>query len=294
MASPTASGDLWFSSTRTVITSIARCRKHHPTNTSCTVSSQAHVRCGVWSFINGELVFVPHFVDPRRGRVLFGHRQLALLYEDSNSLDSGSAYRININYFDIGTATTGGYKCPTVTFALHISPTLYSKPSGELAAALASLSIVNGLKLPPLKKMRVTSINQAHSDVVGTCFVYQIQLAHRTQLLCRLDCVCSAPPARRLEAALSDGDTLENVALEPQLQELSLIQHLTLPTSQWLAYICATDVCPHLALGTNYKARTCGGLLAHACPNHFGETNPALIKARAFRVWHRFERVLQK
>ncbi|KAG9526866.1 RNA-directed RNA polymerase, partial [Aureobasidium melanogenum] len=166
-------------------------------NISCVVSSQellnqsprarsfSHLRCGVWSFINNELVFVPHFVDSRRGRVLFGHRQLALLYEDRNSLESKSAYRVNIKYFDVDTATTGDYKRPTVTFTLHVPPAFYSKPSIDLTTVFANLSFlgVNGLKLPPLKnKKRITSINQAHSDVVGTCFVYQIQLADYRQL----------------------------------------------------------------------------------------------------------------
>ncbi|KAH0391708.1 RNA-directed RNA polymerase, partial [Aureobasidium melanogenum] len=144
----------------------------HDANSSFEFS---HLRCGVWSFINNELVFVPHFIDSRRGRVLFGHRQLALLYEDRNSLESNSAYRVNIKYFDVDTATTGDYKRPTVTFTLHVPPVFYSKPSIDLTTVFANLSFlgVNGLKLPPLKnKKRITSINQAHSDVVGTCFVY--------------------------------------------------------------------------------------------------------------------------
>ena len=45
----------------------------HEANSSFEIS---HLRCGVWSFVNGELVFVPHFVDSRRGRILFGHRQV--------------------------------------------------------------------------------------------------------------------------------------------------------------------------------------------------------------------------
>lgn len=154
----------------------------HGANSSFEFSQ---LRCGVWSFINGELVLVPHFVDSRRGRVLFGHRQLALLYEDRDSLDSESAYRISIKYIDVDTATTGGYKCPTVTFTLEIPPAFYSTPSVDLAAALATLNMmgINGLRLPPLKnKRRITSINKAHSDVVSTCLVYQIQLADYRQL----------------------------------------------------------------------------------------------------------------
>ncbi|KAI4717300.1 RNA-directed RNA polymerase [Aureobasidium sp. EXF-10727] len=143
----------------------------------------SHLRCGVWSFVNDELTFVPHFVDSRRGRVLFGHRQLALLYDDMNSIDNRSAYRININYFDVDTATTGGYRCPTVTFALQLSPTFFCKPSADVVDALAQLSLIPGLKLPPIKKkQRVTSINQAHANVASTCFVYQIQLVDYRQL----------------------------------------------------------------------------------------------------------------
>lgn len=86
----------------------------------------SQLRCGVWSFINGELTFVSHFVDSRRGKILFGHRQLALLYDDdTNSLDSQLAHRIYIKYFDVDTAATGDYKCPTITFTPQTSPSFY-------------------------------------------------------------------------------------------------------------------------------------------------------------------------
>lgn len=143
----------------------------------------SQLRCGVWTFINGELTFVPHFVDSRRGTILFGHRQLALLY-GSDSTGIQSAHRIYIRYFNVDTATTGDYKCPTITFTLQASPSFYCEPSADLVEAFANFNLLRlpGLKLPPQKKKRVTSINKAHAAVAGTCFVYQVQLADYRQL----------------------------------------------------------------------------------------------------------------
>ncbi|KAG9562824.1 RNA-directed RNA polymerase, partial [Aureobasidium melanogenum] len=232
---------------------------HYDANSSFEFS---HLRCGVWSFINDELVFVPHFVDSRRGRVLFGHRQLALLYEDRNSLESVSAYRINIKYFDVDTATTGDYKRPTVTFTLHVPPAFYSKPSVDLTAVFANLSFlgVNGLKLPPLKnKKRITSINQAHSDVVGTCFVYQIQLADYKQLseVYRFlkhnrhlasaainhptpivnPSISLASSFRRLDTALADLESYNILPFEVKFQLLRLARNGALPPDHVVAIL---------------------------------------------------------
>jgi hypothetical protein len=138
------------------------------------------LRCGVWSFIKGELTFVPHFVDSRPGKILFGHRQLALLYND----DSQSAHRIYIKYFDVDTATTGDYTRPTVTFTLQAPPSFYCQPSADVVEAFARFNLLGlpDIQLPPQKKSRSTSINNAHAGVASTCFVYQVQLADYKQL----------------------------------------------------------------------------------------------------------------
>ncbi|KAI5248426.1 RNA-directed RNA polymerase [Aureobasidium subglaciale] len=143
----------------------------------------SHLRCGVWSFVDGELTFVQHFIDSRRGRVLFGHRKLAILYNDASGHDDQSASRIDINYFDIDTATTESYKDPTVTFGLQLAPRFYRNPTVDIAELMARVGLWAGAgaKWQP-QKQRVTSINRAHSEVVGTSFVYQIQLADYRQL----------------------------------------------------------------------------------------------------------------
>jgi hypothetical protein len=111
--------------------------------------------------------------------MLLGHRELALLYDDINSLN---AHRIDIKYFDVDTATTGAYKNPTITLALQASPRFYCEPSAHILNAFANLNLL-GMQLPlRLNKKRVTSINNAHADVVSTCFVYQVQLANYRQL----------------------------------------------------------------------------------------------------------------
>jgi hypothetical protein len=140
------------------------------------------LRYGLWLFINAELTFVSHFADSRRGTILLGHRQLALLYDDINSLN---AHRIDINYFDVDSATTGAYESPTITFAVHASPQFYCEPSANVVNAFANLNLLSmhGIHLPLRQnKKRVASINTAHASVVSTCFVYQVQLADYRQL----------------------------------------------------------------------------------------------------------------
>lgn len=149
-----------------------------------TTFAISHLRCGIWSYINDTLTFVPHFVDSRGGKVVFGHRQAALLFNGEHNGDGQSASRINIKYFDVDTATTGDYSRPTVTFNLQCPPTFYRAPSPQLAEMLARLSLMN-LHIPAVqapKKKRVTSINQDHGTVVSTCFVYQIQLTDYREL----------------------------------------------------------------------------------------------------------------
>jgi hypothetical protein len=153
----------------------------HPTNRSSASFSFdiSHLRCGVWSFINGELAFVPHYVDSQRSEIRFGHRRLALLYDSDDGLDSESAYRVDIKNFDVDTATIGDYKCPTITFTLQASPRFYCKPSANVVRAFANFNVLDthGVGQLSQKKVRVTSINKAHADIVNTCFVYQVQLA---------------------------------------------------------------------------------------------------------------------
>jgi hypothetical protein len=69
---------------------------------------------------------------------------------------------------------------PTVTFAVQASPSFYCIPPTNLVHAFANLNLP---RTPPRQyKKRITSINNAHADIVSTCFVYQIQLANHRQL----------------------------------------------------------------------------------------------------------------
>ncbi|THV87176.1 RNA-directed RNA polymerase [Aureobasidium pullulans] len=158
-----------------------------PTNggSQATTFSISSLHCGIWSFVDGELTFVPHYIDVRQGKIIFGQRQAAILFDDSHGKNHGEQFatRINIKYFDIDTATSGNYEHPTITFNLHCPPSFYCSPSVELVDLFARVGLMNpGLRMQPPKKKRVTSINQAHAAVASTCHVYQIQLADYRQL----------------------------------------------------------------------------------------------------------------
>lgn len=139
------------------------------------------IRCGIWTYVNNELTFEPHFIDSRRGKIIFGHRQAAVIYQSDGN--SQLATRININYFDIDSVTTGNYRNPTITFALQFPPSFYSLPSPDIAEMMVRLGFANG-NAPPLRprKARITSIDVDHRTSVGTCFVYQLQLADHQEL----------------------------------------------------------------------------------------------------------------
>jgi hypothetical protein len=138
------------------------------------------LRCGIWSFIDHNLTFVPHFIDSRRGKVVFGHHQAAILFNDS--IDQ-SATRVSIKYFDIDTVTTGDFSHPTITFSLQCPPNFYREATADIVELMKYTGLLNPqLPIKPPKKKRVTSINRAHSAIVATCFVYQIQLADHRQL----------------------------------------------------------------------------------------------------------------
>lgn len=132
--------------------------------------------CGQWDYAeNGNLAFMSHFHEQRRGRIKFGKR-LVIIDIDPPS-DGHPGHRIEIPYLDVELFTIGGMKNPTITFSLHAAPKLYEDilPSvADLMAAMAELSIQKSR--PTFKRKRVSAICKAHEIVVSSCLCYRFML----------------------------------------------------------------------------------------------------------------------
>lgn len=142
----------------------------------------ASMSCGVWDYVDNQLVFVRHFNDPRGGGVQFKAHQAIITLQHGESASSIVLFR----YFDVEHAITGtsrnaitGERLYTATFTLKFAPRCYQSGgsgSNDIAVLLARMRV----KSQRNNYRRVCGINTAHQRVLATCFVYQIQLSsHR-------------------------------------------------------------------------------------------------------------------
>ena len=134
--------------------------------------------CGVWDYLDSELVFVQHFHDSRQGAVSFGINSAVILLGGTGMTQS----RIDLNFYDCRNIVLGTYGDPWISFTLNHPPKFYEVGGGDqdvLAAALMSMTLgVSSDTAKKTEKTRTTSINAKHSEkIAGTCFVYRIRLS---------------------------------------------------------------------------------------------------------------------
>lgn len=131
------------------------------------------LRCGNWDYHESHLAFTPFFTERRTGSVVFGTQQAVVLLPTS---DSGEQ-RIYCPYHAVEDIVLGSYERPTITIKLRMAPRFYKLGGGDdLADALSNMTLGTRTSSADKKKLRQTSLNDAHSKVVGTCFVYQVTL----------------------------------------------------------------------------------------------------------------------
>ncbi|KAK8226196.1 RNA-directed RNA polymerase [Phyllosticta capitalensis] len=138
--------------------------------------------CGVWDFDGSEPAFAPHFQDNRRGVVLFGRKLVSLILRADDWVSS--TCRIDMPYWTVDTIVKGSREQPTVTFTLRQPPKIYRLGEG-LNGLMSGLgfSAPNKPKYQKYTRTRVSSIDDSHASVVGSCWVYQITLEKRADLL---------------------------------------------------------------------------------------------------------------
>jgi hypothetical protein len=133
--------------------------------------------CGVWDYMDSELVFVEHFHDSRQGAVSFGVNSVVMLLGGTGTTQS----RIDLNFYDCRNIVLGTYGDPWISFTLSHPPKFYEIDGDNpdiLAKALMSMTLsVNSNNHKETEKTRTTSISTRHNEkMAGTCFVYRIRL----------------------------------------------------------------------------------------------------------------------
>ena len=153
---------------------------HQAENKSLSRFATKNLKCGVWDYdINGSLAFTPYYEKASSGTIVFGSRQAVVLLQQSD----GEEHRLYFQYHHTEDIVLGPYEDPTVTIKLQVAPTFYKVTTGnDLAAAMAALGLGTHTNESQAKKLRLTSLGSVHSEIVGTCFVYQITLVERFQI----------------------------------------------------------------------------------------------------------------
>lgn len=134
--------------------------------------------CGVWDYLDSELVFVEHYHDPRQGAVSFGVNSAVILLGGTGTKQC----RIDLDFHDCQNIVLGAYEDPWISFTLSRPPRLYEISGDEqdvLAAALMSMTLgMNATSAKKAEKIRTTSINEKYNEkIAGTCFVYRIRVS---------------------------------------------------------------------------------------------------------------------
>ncbi|KAI9825931.1 MAG: hypothetical protein M1819_000450 [Sarea resinae] len=141
-------------------------KKATPTSTFNCVS----VSCGVWSFVDSELVFVPYYRLESDGHVKFASRSINMIFT--------SGKRIDFLYASTYGITTEYAPNPAFTLTLCEAPRFYEgrlpKTMESVMASLARLSITerNGPQ-----RNRIASLDEEHKAIAGSCLIYRIVLA---------------------------------------------------------------------------------------------------------------------
>lgn len=137
-----------------------------------------HLKCGIWDYHGNRLAFTPFFQDTRPGTFIFGTQQAVILLQDDNADEQ----RIYCQYHTVEDIFLGSYDQPTITIKLRVAPKFYKVAGKNDLAAMMGMTLGGNTESDQKKKLRLTSLDHAHSRVVGTCFVYQVALDNHFEI----------------------------------------------------------------------------------------------------------------
>lgn len=140
------------------------------------------VRCGVWKYQASQPVFVSHSMDSRKGSIMFGKRNIALV---ANSNETGQwRYRLDVPYASVLSVAIGNTQDPSITLTLCEAPRVYHDPARDLQSLPSRFGSLNLRMGWPAKskRIRVTSLGGVHEGVISNCFVYRILIAETAKI----------------------------------------------------------------------------------------------------------------
>ena len=142
------------------------------------------ISCGQWGYSERKPVFRCHFHAKVRGQILFGRRAVVVILNPSDQF--GAEKQIQMRFESIESVVTGDPEnsSPSISFSLAEAPRLYEKISQNelLAQALQAVSLgrrVSHTSYNPIKRKRVSALNETHGRVVASCLCYRVTLLDR-------------------------------------------------------------------------------------------------------------------
>jgi hypothetical protein len=149
------------------------------------------VRCGSWTHTKSSagnpsrLAFVSHHLESRdgTGTITLG-RKAAIVVLGASGLNP---VRMDINYADCASITVGSSKDPSISFELYFPPKFYSVSAIPQALELSMQHLTltaatQSRRKNDDKKVRQSCLSSAHAHIVGSCFVYRVNLVDPRRL----------------------------------------------------------------------------------------------------------------
>ncbi|KAK5718816.1 hypothetical protein LTR17_015650 [Elasticomyces elasticus] len=142
----------------------------------------SQLQCGSWEYENGHLAFVPYFTSAESAIITFGYKEAIVLLGSTAS----DHIRIDMNYYGSEHIVLGSYQDPTITIKLGCAPKMYKVAGKDLLSAQLTRLMLGPraatAKLMDVKKERLVSLGEGHTNIAGVCFVYRMTLAKPAML----------------------------------------------------------------------------------------------------------------
>ena len=145
------------------------------------------LNCGQWDYVGTDLTFVTYSQERKRGRVIFGPRNLLIKLWPQGP--TSPIQQVDIPYSSVQSMTIGPNTNPTITFSLAESPKLFEvldtgaklfegldTGAKTLETALKKLLLSKGRQA--FTRERITALSKEHEFVVSSCLCYRIMLSN--------------------------------------------------------------------------------------------------------------------
>jgi hypothetical protein len=190
------------------------------------------ISCGLWDYVESELVFVPYFTLAESATMTFNAKSIVFKMQTSQQVD--------ISYYGIKAVAWEGLPIPAITFTLREAPRFFQSHDpivatlptdlDSLPADFASMvdSIFGDDNLSDRSGPdwnRLPGLNGDHQKIAGSCLVYRLLLTEWSELENRiydLGRIRGMPPMIRRHTIDRQPIQLYGVEFSRLLQLLSL------------------------------------------------------------------------